>query len=221
MTQATASYHSNSPPPSKDALTSKSATLGPATVRPPVRPFLSPTASTTHEIRGQSLVSISHHRGNSAKKAGMSLPPSRKRPSPYEEADDEDDTDGTSRDLQAVTTDFYDRCCKYFANPLTKVVYSLVIITLLGTYLCILQQPEDADTASPGYQAREYRFIRNHLARDEAKKMCPLQAKSKLSDQVFVNKVDRTPHLLKFHPYAPHLAVMHKSEWRLVNDIHR
>jgi hypothetical protein len=33
---------------------------------------------------------------------------------------------------------------------------------------------------------------------------------------VFVNKVEKTPQLLKFHPYTSHLAVMHKSDWRFV-----
>lgn len=29
-----------------------------------------------------------------------------------------------------------------------------------------------------------------------------------------MNKVEKTPQLLKFHPYTSHLAVMHKSDWR-------
>ncbi len=49
--------------------------------------------------------------------------------------------------------------------------------------------------------------------REEAGRKCIPQAKNKLSDQVFVNKVEKTPQLLKFHPYTSHLAVMHKNEW--------
>ena len=66
------------------------------------------------------------------------------------------------------------------------------------------------------YQQREYRFVRNHLIRDEAKKLCAAQAKNKLSDQIFVNKESKAPQLLKFHPYRPHLAVIHKNSWRCV-----
>lgn len=28
--------------------------------------------------------------------------------------------------------------------------------------------------------------------------------------------MEKTPQLLKFHPYTSHLAVMHKSDWRFV-----
>lgn len=83
-------------------------------------------------------------------------------------------------------------------------------------YIILFQKPEDSDPASLGYKTREYRFIRNHLTREEALRTCPQLAKNRVSDQVFVNKVEKTPQLLKFHPYTSHLAVMHKSEWRYV-----
>ena len=45
-----------------------------------------------------------------------------KRPRKYDDIEGEDDFDGSAqRDLQALPTDFCDVCCKYFANPLTKV----------------------------------------------------------------------------------------------------
>lgn len=79
-----------------------------------------------------------------------------------------------------------------------------------------MQQPEECDPISTSYQQREYRFLRNHLIQEESKKLCVTQARSKLSDQIFVNKESKTPQLLKFHPYRPHLAVMHKNSWRYV-----
>lgn len=78
------------------------------------------------------------------------------------------------------------------------------------------KQPSECDPASTSYQQREYRFIRNHLIREEAMRMCPQQSRNKLSDQIFVNREMQPAQLLKFHPYQPHLAVMHKNCWRWV-----
>ena len=39
-------------------------------------------------------------------------------------------------------------------------------------------------------------------------------AKSKFSDQLFVNKITQSPNILKFHPYEPHLSVISKSSIR-------
>ena len=39
-------------------------------------------------------------------------------------------------------------------------------------------------------------------------------AKSKFSDQLFVNKNTNSPNILKFHPYEPHLSVVSKSSVR-------
>ncbi len=53
-----------------------------------------------------------------------SLALGRKRPGKYDEMDGEEDFEGSmQRDLQALPTDFCDSCCKYFANPLTKVCW--------------------------------------------------------------------------------------------------
>lgn len=38
--------------------------------------------------------------------------------------------------------------------------------------------------------------------------------RSKFNDQIFVNKENKTPQELKFHPYIPQLAVLHKTSWR-------
>lgn len=173
----------------KDTSVAKSATLGPSRVRyPSSRRALSPS-SPHDDYRGHPLISITQ-----GHVAGTSVPLNRKGNGRFDEMDGDDDFSASRRDLQALPTDFCDWCCKYFANPLTK-------------------QPEDSDPASPGYQAREYRFIRNHITRQESSRLCSTHSKCKLSDQVFVNKVEKTPQLLKFHPYTSHLAVMHKSDW--------
>lgn len=52
--------------------------------------------------------------------AGTSLP-GRKGIGRYNEVEGEDDLEGAPRDLHSLPTDFCDWCCKYFANPLTKV----------------------------------------------------------------------------------------------------
>lgn len=184
--------HASSPTNSlsafKDSPTSKSATLGPSHIR---YPSAHHSLANTEEFRGHPLISITQ-----GHVAGTSLPLGRKVGGKYDDVERDDDFNGAERDLHALPTDFCDSCCKYFANPLTK-------------------RPEDSDPASPGYQAREYRFIRNHIARQESSRLCSTQSKCKLSDQVFVNKVEKTPHLLKFHPYTSHLAVMHKSDWSI------
>ena len=50
--------------------------------------------------------------------------------------------------------------------------------------------------------------------------MCSSQARNKLSDQIFVNKENKTPQLIKFHPYISQLAVMQKNSWRYVERPH-
>ena len=118
MTHATSSLSSHSSP-SNDPISTKYATLGPATARPFTRPSLSPSFSS-QEFRGQSLISIVHGR-----EVGLSLPIGRKRPTRHEEIEDDEDADSSHHDLQSLSTDFCDRCCKYFANPLTKVTHWL------------------------------------------------------------------------------------------------
>ena len=82
-----------------------------------------------------------------------------------------------------------------------------------------LQQPSECDPASPGYQQREYRFIRNHLVREEMARSCLPLSGSRINDQIFVNREARPAQLLKFHPYQPQLAVIHRNCWRFVLDI--
>jgi regulator-associated protein of mTOR len=122
-----------------------------------------------------------------------SLGPRPKDSSPSSSGDEDEENEPS---LQPLATQFCDWCCKYFANSLMK-------------------QPSECDPASASYQQREYRFIRNHLIRDDATRTCPQQSRSKLSDQIFVNREQRPAQLLKFHPYQPHLAIMHKSCWSI------
>eukprot|EP00731_Ephydatia_muelleri_P028434 Em0020g78a len=114
-----------------------------------------------------------------------------------EEVDDEDDDDNGSVDtgnqLNVKETGFGDWCCKYFAHSLTRT-------------------PSECDKAGDSYLQREYRFIRNHLIREESYKHC-LAPKCKLSEPLFVSNEEHQPALLRFHPYTPHLAVMYRKSW--------
>ena len=128
------------PSPSKE---SKSATLGPSSIRTASRPPLVHPSSSTHEFRGR--VPLSLPRGASS--AAVSLPVGSRHtihrhtyhnglkkvppPPPHTHThtltlslcqDDEDDSseDG-SEELSHMETDFCDSCCKYFANSLMKV----------------------------------------------------------------------------------------------------
>ncbi|CAI8016839.1 Regulatory-associated protein of mTOR [Geodia barretti] len=126
-----------------------------------------------------------------------SLPPTGrpKAPSPDPSSSGDEDDEGESS-LHALSTQFCDWCCKYFANPLMK-------------------QPSECDPASPGYQQREYRFIRNHLVREEMARSCLPLSGSRINDQIFVNREARPAQLLKFHPYQPQLAVIHRNCWSI------
>ena len=61
---------------------------------------------------------------------------------------------------------------------------------------------------------REFRFLRNHTMRAESCQISDKLERSKFNDQIFVNKENKTPQELKFHPYIPQLAVLHKTSWR-------
>lgn len=108
----------NSSSPSKDGPTLKSATLGPSSLRYNARHAIPPLSQ---DVRGHSLVSITQ-----GHVAGSSLPLGRKRSGGYDETEKEEDFEST-QDLQPLPTDFCDWCCKYFANPLTKVYTCLTI----------------------------------------------------------------------------------------------
>lgn len=76
-----------------------------------------PASPSCQDIRGHSLISIPQ-----GHVAGTSLPVGRKRSGRYDDMDGDDDFEST-QDLQSLPTDFCDWCCKYFANPLTKVPF--------------------------------------------------------------------------------------------------
>ena len=83
-------------------------------------------------------------------------------------------------------------------------------------YVCTFAQaPSECDSAGESYLQREYRFIRNHLIREDGAKHC-LAPKCKLSEPLFVSNEEHQPALLRFHPYTPHLAVMYRKSWRQV-----
>lgn len=124
MTHATST---NSVSASKNGATSKSATLGPVRYRSSRQP-LSPSPS--HSIRGHSLVSITQ-----GHVAGTSLPLGRKASVRFDEVEGEEDFESAHRDLQSLPTDFCDSCCKYFANPLTKV--SLALIEMFPNFFVV------------------------------------------------------------------------------------
>ncbi|XP_065898474.1 regulatory-associated protein of mTOR-like [Dysidea avara] len=107
-------------------------------------------------------------------------------------SESDSDTDEERKYHISMRTQFCSWCCKYFAHSITK-------------------QPEDTDPCSEGYLQREWRFIRNANCRKQALSLKHISAKSKFSDQLFVNKNTLSPNILKFHPYEPHLSVVSKS----------
>ena len=82
--------------------------------------------SSSQDMRGHSLVSITHGHG-------VEVPPlqTSKITTKVEESEDEDES--SNRNLHPVPTDFCDWCGKYFANSLTKVSFSV-----LQTGTCLL-----------------------------------------------------------------------------------
>lgn len=70
---------------------------------------------------------------------------------------------------------------------------------------------EEKDSESLSYHDREFKFKRNHLIRDEAKDEQVKAGFNRLDDQVFVNRNQGIPTVIKFHPYESYIAVADKE----------
>lgn len=201
----------NSVPASKDALVGpKSATLGSSFRKSPLQLHAFPSASSNQElgVKHQSQLlppntSVPHGYHFGMKRSIFGKGPTKSDDEeepwddpPYPNGGSSSHSSSQQDFTKPLETSFCDWCCKYFAHSLMK-------------------QPEECDPAGEQYQEREYRFIRNHTIRQEGEKLCNAQAKSRLSDQMFVNKETKMPLVLKFHPYQPHLAVLHKNSWSI------
>ncbi|KAL3877256.1 hypothetical protein ACJMK2_034989 [Sinanodonta woodiana] len=89
-------------------------------------------------------------------------------------------------------TEFFAWSCKHFALPMMRL-------------------SEDEDTESNTYHCREFRFMRNARIRNEAKEEQIKAGFNRLDDQIFVNRNQGIPSVIKFHPYDPHVAVADKD----------
>ncbi|CAH1793910.1 unnamed protein product [Owenia fusiformis] len=107
---------------------------------------------------------------------------------PKEHPPDEIDTPSLSiRDPQ-VSTEFFQWCCKYFAQP-------------------IMRPSEKRDPESETHQTREWRLLCSLNVKDDARDEQLRAGFSRLDDQVFINRNCAIPTVIKFHPYESHLAV--------------
>ena len=162
MTLATNSL-SAPPSPSKE---SKSATLGPATIRSSSRPPIIHPSSSTQEFRGhvssvprgvsspavslpvgsRQAVLRHMHYTHHIKKVGHFSECSAQKwfYISYLVQDEEDDSseDG-NEEMNLMETDFCDWCCKYFANSLMKVCVCVCV--------CVLSEREKERERERGY----------------------------------------------------------------------
>ncbi|XP_052071445.1 regulatory-associated protein of mTOR-like isoform X2 [Mytilus californianus] len=90
------------------------------------------------------------------------------------------------------STEFFQWCCKRFAEP-------------------VMRLSEEKDPESLSHHDRDFKFRRNCLIRDEAKDEQIKAGFNRLDDQVFVNKNQGIPTVIKFHPYESYIAVADKE----------
>ncbi|CAG2228664.1 RAPTOR [Mytilus edulis] len=93
------------------------------------------------------------------------------------------------------STEFFQWCCKRFAEP-------------------VMRLSEEKDPESLSHHDRDFKFRRNCLIRDEAKDEQIKAGFNRLDDQVFVNKNQGIPTVIKFHPYESYIAVADKESIR-------
>ncbi|ESP03931.1 hypothetical protein LOTGIDRAFT_230228 [Lottia gigantea] len=91
-----------------------------------------------------------------------------------------------------VATEFFQWSCSYFAKP-------------------VMRLSEDKDPESKKYQEREFRLYRNSQVQQEAREEQTRAGFNRLDDQIFVNRNQGLPSVIKFHPYESYLAVADKE----------
>ncbi|UYV81949.1 RPTOR [Cordylochernes scorpioides] len=92
-----------------------------------------------------------------------------------------------------VETDFFPTSLQYFTRPVIKTL--------------LLNQPEETDPDSTLQQEREWRYIRNHRIRKSFDTFKKKIVRGRLDEQLFINRNQRIPETISFHPYEPHLVV--------------
>ncbi|XP_064606975.1 LOW QUALITY PROTEIN: regulatory-associated protein of mTOR-like [Liolophura sinensis] len=102
--------------------------------------------------------------------------------------DEHEEENAEPKWVKAITTDFFQWCCRQFARPV-KCVKS------------------EKDPESVFHQQRQFRFMRNRGLRAEGREEQRRAGFNRLDDQIFVNRNPGVPCAIKFHGYEPHLAV--------------
>ncbi|XP_022092317.1 regulatory-associated protein of mTOR-like isoform X1 [Acanthaster planci] len=97
----------------------------------------------------------------------------------------------STKDLN-LSTNFSNWCCKYFAQS-------------------VMRAPEEMDPYSSLHQEREWRFLRNAVARKEAREQQQRAVMSRLDDQIFINRNQGIPVALRFQHFSPHVIVADKE----------
>ncbi|XP_061193905.1 regulatory-associated protein of mTOR-like isoform X1 [Saccostrea echinata] len=92
----------------------------------------------------------------------------------------------------SVATEFFEWSCRHFAQPLMRL-------------------SEEQDPESSSHHKREFRFLRNAIVRQEAREEQLRAGFNRLDVEVFVNKNQGIPTVIKFHPYECHVAVADKD----------
>ncbi|XP_045213850.2 regulatory-associated protein of mTOR-like isoform X2 [Mercenaria mercenaria] len=112
-----------------------------------------------------------------------------KGPNTIEDKDDEKDGKGQ---MHSISTEFFEWSCKHFVQP-------------------IMRLSDEEDSESSSYLQREFRFDRNTHVREEAQDEQAKAGFNRLDNEIFVNRNQGIPSVIKFHPYESELAVADKD----------
>lgn len=107
----------------------------------------------------------------------------------------EEKTDKELKELSkstSVCTDYFEWCCRHFSQPLMR-----------------LSDEEDPESLS--FLEREFRFDRNTMVRSEAREEQQRAGFNRLDNEIFLNRNQGIPNVMKYHPYESELAVADKE----------
>ncbi|XP_074648053.1 regulatory-associated protein of mTOR-like isoform X2 [Tubulanus polymorphus] len=114
-----------------------------------------------------------------------------KGPSMIDEKDEDLHMNQTKHQV-TVSTEFFPWCCKHFSES-------------------VMRLPDNQDTESRTHHNKSWRYERNAKVRSAAKSEQRRAGFNRLDDQIFINRNQFTPTVIKFHPYETYMAVADKE----------
>ncbi|KAK2180495.1 hypothetical protein NP493_440g01008 [Ridgeia piscesae] len=104
----------------------------------------------------------------------------------------EESSEETQQKRQLVSTEYFQWSCRHFSQSL-------------------MAASDDTDPESTTRHEHNYRLSRAQHVRQEAQVEQSRAGFSRLDEQIFINRNESLPGVVRFHPYEPHLAVADKE----------